>query len=86
MNISLYLLETTFWCLDLIWKVDGEIWYEACKDIPQGAELLVWYGDQYLQFMGIPVALKDNTDGLHEEELESRYFKVINKGYLSLQF
>ena len=53
-------------------QVDGEIWYEACKDIPQGAELLVWYGDQYLQFMGIPVALKDNNDGLHQEELESK--------------
>ncbi|XP_074640245.1 PR domain zinc finger protein 14-like [Tubulanus polymorphus] len=40
-------------------QCDGEIYYEACKDIPRGAELLVWYGDGYLQFMGIPVALKD---------------------------
>ena len=29
----------------------------------QGSELLVWYGDSYLQFMGIPVALKE-TEGI----------------------
>ncbi|XP_002739286.2 uncharacterized protein LOC100373135 [Saccoglossus kowalevskii] len=42
---------------------DGEIMYETCKDIPRGQELLVWYGDCYLQFMGIPVALKEMADG-----------------------
>ncbi len=56
----------------LFTQCDGDIWYEACKDIPQGAELLVWYGDSYLQFMGIPVALKDNPDGSHQEEIESK--------------
>ncbi|XP_013402611.1 PR domain zinc finger protein 14 [Lingula anatina] len=50
---------------------DKEIFYEACKDIPQGTELLVWYGDCYLQFMGIPVALKEMADGTHSEELEN---------------
>ncbi|XP_064637436.1 PR domain zinc finger protein 14-like isoform X2 [Lineus longissimus] len=50
-------------------QVDGEIFYEACKDIPQGTELLVWYGDAYLQFMGIPVALKEMADGNMNEEV-----------------
>ncbi|XP_041349181.1 PR domain zinc finger protein 14-like [Gigantopelta aegis] len=53
----------------------GEIWYEVCKDIPQGTELLVWYGDCYLQFMGVPVALKEMADGGIQEEADS------NEGY-----
>ena len=28
---------------------------------PQGSELLVWYGDSYDQFLGIPVSLKGMT-------------------------
>lgn len=53
------------------WQADGAIWYEACKDIPQGTELLVWYGDCYLQFMGVPVALKEMADGGAQEEADS---------------
>ncbi|CAH1788532.1 unnamed protein product [Owenia fusiformis] len=54
-------------------QCDSDIYYEACKDIPQGTELLVWYGDGYLQFMGIPVALKDNScDTEVEKEEESK--------------
>lgn len=41
----------------------GEIWYKVCKEINSGSELLVWYGDSYLQFMGIPIALKDQEEG-----------------------
>eukprot|EP00106_Octopus_bimaculoides_P010424 XP_014777866.1 PREDICTED: PR domain zinc finger protein 14-like [Octopus bimaculoides] len=52
-------------------QVDREIYYEACKDIPQGTELLVWYGDCYLQFMGVPVALKEMADGGAQEEADS---------------
>ena len=29
------------------------------RDIPAGTELLVWYGDAYSQFMGIPLTLND---------------------------
>ncbi|KAH9512540.1 PR domain zinc finger protein 14 [Bulinus truncatus] len=52
-------------------QIEGEIWYEACKDIPQGTELLVWYGDCYLQFMGVPVALKEMADGGAQEEVDT---------------
>ncbi|WAR03639.1 PRD14-like protein, partial [Mya arenaria] len=42
---------------------DGtQIYYELCRDVPVGTELLVWYGDAYLQFMGIPVTLS-SADG-----------------------
>lgn len=40
-------------------QVQGQIFYEACKDIQSGQELLVWYGDCYVQFLGIPLTLKD---------------------------
>ena len=56
-------------------QCDGDIFYEACKDIPQGTELLVWYGDCYLQFMGIPVALKEMADGGQTTEIESKSCK-----------
>lgn len=38
----------------------------------KGQELLVWYGDSYLQFLGIPVSLKDMTDEMNEETAESK--------------
>ena len=43
-----------------------------CHLSVQGTELLVWYGESYLQFMGIPVALKEMADMATEQELESR--------------
>ncbi|XP_056220585.1 PR domain zinc finger protein 14 [Seriola aureovittata] len=40
-------------------QVQSQIFYEACKEIRPGQELLVWYGDCYIQFLGIPLTLKD---------------------------
>ncbi|XP_029979595.1 PR domain zinc finger protein 14 [Sphaeramia orbicularis] len=40
-------------------QVQGQIFYESCKEIKPGQELLVWYGDCYMQFLGIPLTLKD---------------------------
>lgn len=40
-------------------QVEGQIFYEACKDIQAGQELLVWYGDCYMQFLGIPLTLRE---------------------------
>ncbi|KAG8441954.1 hypothetical protein GDO86_010946 [Hymenochirus boettgeri] len=44
-------------------QCEGEIYYETCKEILPGQELLVWYGDCYLQFLGIPVSLKGLGEG-----------------------
>ncbi|XP_058493247.1 PR domain zinc finger protein 14 [Solea solea] len=41
-------------------QVQGQIFYETCKEVRPGQELLVWYGDCYLQFLGIPLTLKDS--------------------------
>lgn len=40
-------------------QVQAQIFYEACKEICPGQELLVWYGDCYTQFLGIPLTLRD---------------------------
>lgn len=48
---------------NLVVVQDGDsIYYELCKDIPMGTELLVWYGEMYTQFMGIPVTLQRVED------------------------
>ena len=52
---------------------DGELFYEVSKDIAEGSELLVWYGDSYLKYMGIPITMKtkmtkmDNEGGIGTE-------------------
>ena len=57
--------------------MDGKIYYESCKDIARGTELLVWYGDSYLQFLGIPVALKDSSTQPIQIEVESKGKNII---------
>ncbi|XP_065607853.1 LOW QUALITY PROTEIN: PR domain zinc finger protein 14 [Cyrtonyx montezumae] len=39
-------------------QCQGQIFYESCRDIAPKEELLVWYGDCYVQFLGIPICLK----------------------------
>ena len=52
---------------------DGDqLYYECCKDICAGEELLVWYGSCYALSMGIPVGL--NADGLKEGVLPDPEF------------
>ncbi|KAA8580797.1 hypothetical protein FQN60_013755, partial [Etheostoma spectabile] len=43
-------------------QLQDQIFYEACKEIRSGQELLVWYGDCYMQFLGIPLTLKDHRE------------------------
>ncbi|XP_057680859.1 PR domain zinc finger protein 14 [Corythoichthys intestinalis] len=43
-------------------QVKGQIFYEACKEIRGEQELLVWYGDGYVQFLGIPLALRGHDE------------------------
>ena len=49
-------------CLELKYKLrELTNRFQVCRDINPGMEVLVWYSDKYLQFMGIPVTL--NTSG-----------------------
>lgn len=43
-------------------QIDGQIYYEVCRQINPGCELLVWYDmDCYVQFMGVPISMRDTT-------------------------
>ncbi|NXJ95333.1 PRD14 protein, partial [Corythaixoides concolor] len=44
-------------------QFQGQIFYESCKEILPKQELLVWYGDCYVQFLGIPISLKGIPEG-----------------------
>ncbi|XP_015711155.1 PR domain zinc finger protein 14 [Coturnix japonica] len=39
-------------------QCQGQIFYETCREIAPKEELLVWYGECYVQFLGIPISLK----------------------------
>lgn len=45
-------------------QCQGQIFYESCKEISPKEELLVWYGDCYVQFLGIPISLKGMPEGM----------------------
>lgn len=49
-------------------QCEGQIFYESCKEILPKQELLVWYGDCYVQFLGIPISLKDGQEGKKHPE------------------
>lgn len=50
-------------------QTQGQIFYEVCKEIKPGQELLVWYGDCYMQFLGIPLTLKDPREDTNQVPL-----------------
>ncbi|KAK3707442.1 hypothetical protein QZH41_011900 [Actinostola sp. cb2023] len=47
--------------LSLIQEND-QLYYDACRDICCGEELLVWYGKSYEMYMGIPVGIIQKMD------------------------
>ncbi|XP_061614086.1 PR domain zinc finger protein 14 isoform X2 [Phyllopteryx taeniolatus] len=63
-------------------QVKGQIFYEACKEIRGEQELLVWYGDGYVQFLGIPLALRGHeiNDTLPSAEDAGEGFKCDRCG------
>ncbi|KAH3819516.1 hypothetical protein DPMN_121254 [Dreissena polymorpha] len=54
-------------------QVEGDVFYEACRDIPQGRELLVWYGDAAYQPLmgGVPATRREKTENDSLKEAES---------------
>lgn len=70
-------------------QTEGQIFYEACKDIRPHTELLVWYGDSYVQFMGIPVALRTangdraNSTSAQDQQTDSKTHSVT--GWMPLR-
>ena len=37
----------------------NDVFFDVSSDISEGTELLVWYGDSYLKYMGIPITMKE---------------------------
>ena len=74
-------------------QAQGQIFYEACREVPPGEELLVWYGDCYVQFLGIPLTLREtaedssralSTEGVCVEEpavVEKQRERIRDKSY-----
>ncbi|XP_075406955.1 PR domain zinc finger protein 14 [Tenrec ecaudatus] len=58
-------------------QCEGQIFYESCKEIYRNQELLVWYGDCYEKFLGIPVNLHSTDQG----ELLPRPSEESSEGY-----
>lgn len=42
---------------------EGSLYYEVMREITEGEELKVWYGEGYSLFMGIPLGIKNRPEG-----------------------
>ncbi|KAK3515430.1 hypothetical protein QTP70_019923 [Hemibagrus guttatus] len=49
----------------------GRIYYETCREIRPLQELLVWYGDTYTLYMGIPMSLREEEEEEEEQDGDS---------------
>lgn len=46
----------------VVFQFQNNLFYKTIRDVEPGEELLVWYGDQeYIQFLGIPVSIKEDV-------------------------
>ena len=43
----------------VVFQYGNNIYYRAVRDIPAGTELLVWYNNNYTQFLGVPFGLRN---------------------------
>ena len=59
-------------------QIDGDIFYEATRDIEPGDELLVWYSNDYTQFFGIPVSIDRQEETLSVDPEASEWNVLIN--------
>ena len=51
----------------VVFQYGNNIYYRAVRDIPAGTELLVWYNNNYTQFLGVPLGLR-NVPGCKSEQ------------------
>lgn len=42
----------------VVFQYGAHIYFQICKDIQVGEELLVWYAEYYDQYLGIPIGVK----------------------------
>ena len=53
------------------YQYHGEIYYRVFKEIKANAELLVWYGDEFAEQLGIPLLEED------EEQTENQFEGIL---------
>ncbi|XP_060756564.1 PR domain zinc finger protein 14 [Neoarius graeffei] len=49
----------------------SRIYYETCREVRPLQELLVWYGDTYTLYMGIPMSLRQEEEEEEEQDGDS---------------
>lgn len=52
----------------VVFQYGTNIYYRAVRDIPSGCELLVWYNNNYTQFLGVPLGLRNVPGGKNGQE------------------
>ena len=63
-------------------QYDDNIFYRAFKDIAVGTEMLVWYDESYMQYMGIPLQWQEtklSTKGVFNTDLNRRILRNVLK-------
>lgn len=54
---------------NLVLLQDGDqLFYESSREILHGEELLVWYGNRYHMFMGVPTGIKTSPRKEHNNQ------------------
>jgi SCY1-like protein 2 len=56
----------------IAYQYRGEIYYRTYKEIEAGGELLVWYGDEFAEQLGIPLFEEDEQQEA-EKQQEKRF-------------
>jgi hypothetical protein len=64
-----------------VFQYQDSIYYRVVRDIHVGEELLVWYGDSYPQYMGIPLMaepLASNNEGKIQDNYCCGYTNTLS--------
>ena len=65
----------------VVFQYGNNIYYRAVRDIPAGTELLVWYNNNYTQFLGVPLGLR-NVPGCKNDQDKKISAQTVGCDYL----
>jgi hypothetical protein len=65
----------------VVFQYGNNIYYRAVRDIPAGTELLVWYNNNYTQFLGVPLGLR-NVPGCKNDQDKKISAQTVGSDYL----
>jgi hypothetical protein len=67
----------------IAYQYHGEIYYRVYKEIDVEGELLVWYGDEYAEQLGIPLFEDEETQEEEEQDGEEQVEEKEEKRFES---